>query len=179
MSVNIGFLFMSCMLIIGSSVTKMYNKGLMAMTVVFISISCVAYLVTLGFFIYIHVTYIKKTSNLYEYNATNFPWSILIVSIGALFLFATLVLLIIAVCRWRTDDDVSIISHDERKIVEYPAEPRYVYDNPKQYMVDRPMIHQPSNRGMMYAVEAPKPQYQQVAYTTESMYRPYSAVRRY
>jgi hypothetical protein len=44
-------------------------------------ISGVAYLVTLGFFIYIHVTYIKKTSNLYEYNATNFPWSILIVSI--------------------------------------------------------------------------------------------------
>jgi hypothetical protein len=38
-------------------------------------------------------------------------------------MFSTLVLLIIAVCRWRTDDDVSIISHDERKIVEYPAEP--------------------------------------------------------
>lgn len=179
MSVNIGFLFISCMIIIGSSVTRMYNKSLMVMTIIFIGVSCVAYLVTLGFFIYIHITDIKKTSNLYEYNATNFPWSILIVSIGALFLFSSLVLLIIALCKWGDDDDVSIVSYDERKIVEYPAEPRYVYDNPKQYMVDRPMVHQPSNRGMMYAVEAPKPQYQQVAYTTDSMYRPYSAVRRY
>jgi len=149
------------------------------MQINFVFISGVAYLVTLGFFIHIHITDIKKTSNLYEFNATNFPWSILIVSIGALFLFTSLILLIMVVCRWRDDHGDSIVSYDERKIVEYPAEPRYVYDNPKQYMVDRPMVHQPSNRGMMYAVEAPKTQYQQVAYTTDSMYRPHSAVRRY
>lgn len=177
MPVDIGFLFIACMIIIGSSISRIYNYALMTITVVLLAFASAAYFVVLGFFIYLHLSAIK-TSSVYEYTANNFPWSILIVSIGAIFLFAALVLMIVAVCRWRDYDDVSIVSYDERKIVEYPAETRYVYDNPKQYIVDRPMVHQPSTRNVVYAVDKPV-QYQAVTYPSDTIYRPYTASKRY
>lgn len=145
-------------------------------------ISGVAYCVSLGFFIYIHINDIKKIET-YEYNATNFPWSMLVTSVAALFLFATLILLVIALCRWRDDDEDSLVSYDERKIVDsYPAETRYMtYDNPnqKQYMMERPMVHSGNSRGYRYAVDSPRSQMQAITYPAETMYRPYSASRRY
>ncbi|VDI41716.1 Hypothetical predicted protein [Mytilus galloprovincialis] len=182
MSVNLGLLFISCMIIVGSSVTKTYNQGLMVLAGILIAFSCVAYCVSLGFFIYIHINDIKKIET-YEYNATNFPWSMLVTSVAALFLFATLILLVIALCRWRDDDEDSLVSYDERKIVDnYPAETRYMtYDNPnqKQYMMERPMVHSGNNRGYRYAVDSPRSQMQAITYPAETMYRPYSASRRY
>lgn len=181
MSVNLGLLFISCMIIVGSSVTKTYNQGLMVLTGILVAFSCVAYCVSLGFFIYIHINDIKKIET-YEYNATNFPWSMLVTSVAALFLFATLILLVVALCRWRDDDEDSLVSYDERKRVEYPAETRYMtYDNPnsKQYMMERPVVHSGNSRGYMYAVDAPRSQMQAITYPAETMYRPYSAPRRY
>lgn len=180
MSVNVGFLFISCMIIIGISVAKAYNKGLMVLTVVLLSVSCAAYFVTLGFFIYVHINDIRKT-DVYEYNRENFPWSILVTSIAAIFLLGTLVLMVVALCRWRDDDDASYLTDDyDRKVTQYP-ETRYVYDNPKQYVMDRPLVHSGgSKREYVYAVDNSRSTpYQQITYPADTMYRPYSAARRY
>lgn len=40
MSVNVGFMFISCMIIVGTSVARAYNKGLMVLTLIMLSVSC-------------------------------------------------------------------------------------------------------------------------------------------